>query len=165
MNNTKQIVDSHSKLILKSSQCTDHTNTTSKVTKDCNCRQMNACPQNGHCLQTSVMFQAAVTRKGNQKTETYIGLRESEFKIRYRNHLATFRHNKDRNSTELSKYIWALKDKNIEDSISWCISSSHQPYNSSSKQCNLCLKEKFFIIYRPDLSTLNRYNQLISQSP
>ena len=39
MNNTKQIIDSHNKLIFKSSQCTDHTNTTSKVTKDCNCRQ------------------------------------------------------------------------------------------------------------------------------
>ena len=40
--------------------------------------------------------------------------------------------------------------------ISWHILSSHLPYNSSSKGCNLCLKEKFLIICRPDLSTLNK---------
>ena len=36
------------------------------------------------------------------------------------------------------------------------------PYNSSSKRCNLCLKEKFLIIYRPKLSTLNKCNKLVS---
>ena len=63
---------------------------------------------------------------------------------------------KHRNSTELSKHIWTLKDNNIEHFISWRILSSHSPYNSSSKGCNLCLKEKFLIICRPDLSTLNK---------
>ena len=135
---------------------------TPKTTKNCNCRQKNACPLNGNCLQTSVIYQASVTRKDNNKTETYIGLTENEFKVRYRNHHATFRHNKERNSTELSKYIWYLKDSNIEHSISWKILSSNQPYNSSSKRCNLCLKEKFFIICRPDLSTLNKRNELVS---
>ena len=62
---------------------------------------------------------------------------------------ASFRHAKHRNSTELSKHIWTLKDNNIEHFISWRILSSHSPYNSSSKRCNLCLKEKFLIICRP----------------
>ena len=52
------------------------------------------------------------------------------------------------------KYSAQLKDNNIEHYISWRILSSHSPYNSSSKRCNLCLKEKFLIIYRPKLSTL-----------
>ena len=46
--------------------------------------------------------------------------------------------------------------------ISWRIISSSSSYNSSSKRCNLCLKEKFLIICRPDLSSLNKRNELVS---
>ena len=83
-------------------------------------------------------------------------------KTRYRNHIASFRHAKHKNSNELSKHIWTLKDNNIEHFISWRILSSHSPYNSSSKRCNLCLKEKFLITCRPELSTLNKRNELVS---
>ena len=82
-------------------------------------------------------------------SETYIGLTENAFKTRSRNHTASFRHTKHRNSTELSKHVWSLKDNNIDYSISWRIISSSSSYNSSSKRCNLCLKEKFLIICRP----------------
>ena len=99
---------------------------------------------------------STVTRKDSNTTETYIGLPENDFKTRYRNHTASFNHDKHRNSTELSKHIWTLKDNNIEYYISWRILSSHLPYNSSSKKCNLCLKEEFLIICRPELSTLNK---------
>ena len=75
---------------------------------------------------------------------------------------ASFRHTKHRNSTELSKHVWSRKDNNIDYSISWCIISSSSSYNSSSKRCNLCLKEKFLIICRPDLSSLNKRNELVS---
>ena len=56
----------------------------------------------------------------------------------------------------------SLKNDNIDYSISWRVLSSNSPYNSSSKRCNLCLKEKFLIIYRPDLSSLNKRNELVS---
>ena len=102
------------------------------------------------------------TRKDNNTTETYIGLTENDFKTRYRNHTASFRHAKHRNSTELSKHIWTLKHNNIEHFISWRILASHSPYNSSSKRCNLCLKEKLLITCRPELSTLNKRNELVS---
>ena len=46
------------------------------------------------------------------------GLAESDFKTRYRNHTASFCHAKHRNSTELSKHIWTLKDNVIEHFIS-----------------------------------------------
>ena len=77
-------------------------------------------------------------------------------------HTASFRHTKHRNSTELSKHVWSLKDSNIDYSISWRIISSSSSYNSSSKRCNLCLKEKFLIICRPDLSLLNKRHELVS---
>ena len=82
--------------------------------------------------------------------------------LRVRNHTASFRHAKHRNSTELSKYIWTLKDNNINFFISWRILSSSLPYKSSNKRCNLCLKEKFLIICRPELSSLNKRNELVS---
>ena len=119
-------------------------------------------PLAGNCLQSSVIYQATVTRKDNNKEETYIGLTENEFKTRYRNRTVSFCNAKHRNSTELSKHIWTLKDNNIDHSISWRILSSHLPYSSSSKRCNLCLKEKFLIIYQPNLSTLNKRNELVS---
>ena len=37
-----------------------------------------------------------------------------------------------------------------------------RPYNSLSKICNLCLKEKFLIICRPELSAPNKRNELVS---
>ena len=157
MNNTKQISENHNKRILTASIQIDNTATAAAATidnnKTCNCRQKNTCPLDGNCLQSSVIYQATVTRKDNNTTETYIGLTENNFKARYRNHTASFRHAKHRNSTELSKHIWTLKDNNIEHFISWRILSSHSPYNSSSKRCNLC---------RPELSTLNKCNELVS---
>lgn len=165
MNNTKQIIDNHNKRILTASIQSDDTAATATTidnNKTCNCRQKNTCPLDGNCLQPSVIYQASVTRKDNNTTETYIGLTENDFKTRYRNHTASFRHAKHRNSTELSKHIWSLKDNNIDHFISWRILSSHSPYNSSTKRCNLCLKEKFLIICRPELSTLNKRNELVS---
>ena len=67
-----------------------------------------------------------------------------------------------RNSTELSKHIWTLKDSKIDHFFSWRILSSSSPYNSASKRCNLCLKEKFLIICRHKLSTPNKRNELVS---
>ena len=96
MNNTKQIIDNHNKRILNSSKHINDTadNTNTKDSKTCNCRQKNTCPLNGNCLQSSLIYQATVTRKDNSTTVTYIGLTENDFKTRYRNHSASFRQTK-----------------------------------------------------------------------
>ncbi|CAH3145138.1 unnamed protein product [Porites lobata] len=150
MNNAKQIIDNHNKRILTAHAKTNATTAAADSAptiinnnnKKCNCRQKNSCPLNGNCLQPAVIYQATVTRKDTNTTETYIGLTANDFKTRYRNHMSSFRHAKNRNSTELSKHVWTLKENNINYSIAWRILSSHLPYNSSSKRCNLCLKEK-----------------------
>ena len=152
----------HNKRILNSPKQRDKSRDNSVDNKSCNCRQKNTCPLNGNCLQSSVIYQATVKRNDNNTSETYIGLTENAFKTTYRNHTASIRHTKHRNSTELSKHVWSLKDNNIDYSISWRIISSSSSYNSSSKRCNLCLKEKFLIICRPDLSSLNKRNELVS---
>ena len=81
MNNTKRIIDNHNKRILTSSQANDAVTTAAtEVNKTCNCRQKNACPLAGNCLQPCVIYQAAVTRKDNNKKDTYIGLTENTLK-------------------------------------------------------------------------------------
>ena len=67
-----------------------------------------------------------------------------------------------RNSTELSKYIWNLKNNNISYSIKWKILKRAKSYNNASKRCNLCIWEKYFIICKPDIATLNRRNEFVS---
>ena len=134
---------------------------TQKDTKNCSCQKKITCPLNGDCLQSSLIYQATITRKDNSTTETYIRLAENNFKTRYRNHTASFQHTKHRNSTKLSKHIWTLREKNIDHFISWRILSSRSPYNSASKRCNLCFKEKLLIICQPELSSLNKSNELV----
>ena len=164
MNNTKQIINNHKKRILNSSKhindTTDNTNT--KDTKNCSCRQKFTCPLNGNCLQSPLIYQATITRKDNSTTETYIRLTENDFKTRYRNHTTSFQHTKHRNSTKLSKHIWTLKENNIDHFILWHILSSRSPYNSASKRHNLCLEEKLLIIHQPELSSLNKRDELMS---
>ena len=107
MNNTKQIIDNQNKHLLKSSETEQNENNHINSTRDkktCNCRQKDACPLNINCLQSSVIYQAAVTRKDNLTTETYVGLTENDFKTRHRNHTASFRHPRLRTSAELSKH-------------------------------------------------------------
>ena len=83
---------------------------------------------------SEVVYQATVTT-GDEK-ETYIGLTATQFKARYRNQLMSFRHEKRRNETELSKYLWQLKEANREFDITWNL----------TKRCNLCTTEKFFFL-------------------
>ena len=85
MKSTKQIIDNHNKHICNSSKHVDDTtdNTNTKDTKMRSCRQRNTCPLNVNCLQSSI-YQAIVTCKNNNITETYIRLTENDFKTRYK---------------------------------------------------------------------------------
>ena len=62
----------------------------------------------------------------------------------------------------LDLYIWSLKDKSIPYNIKWRKVKQARSYSNISKRCNLCLWEKYFIIYKPDMSTLNNRSELIS---
>ena len=95
---------------------------------------------------------------------TYVGL-ATNFKERYRNHTASFRHQSKRIETELSKHIWTLKDNNKPFSIKWRIIKQCRPYNNISNKCNLCLFEKFVIICKKNLCSLNKRNELASSCP
>ena len=51
---------------------------------------------------------------------------------------------------------------NIKYWITWKILKQAMAYNPSSKWCNLCLWDKYFIICKPHLATLNKGNKLVS---
>lgn len=126
------------------------------------CREPANCPLNGNCLQSSVIYQATVETNDNKPSQTYIGLTENSFKTRFTNHRNSFKDHKKKLSTELSKHVWTLKEANVNFQISWKILKHAASYNPVSERCNLCLWEKYFIICRPELATLNRRNELVS---
>jgi len=70
-----------------------------------------------------------------------------------------------RKETELSKYIWTLKDNNKPFTIKWRIIKQRRPYSNISNKCNLCLFEKFVIICKKSLCTLNKRKELASACP
>ena len=155
MRNVQQIVQSENKRKLHTVNAED----TPDV--NCNCRQRDNCPVNGQCKTKNVIYQAEV--KCDNATQTYIGLTSTDFKTRFHNHKSTFNNSDKRISTELSKHIWSLKDKNKAFEVNWKLVCKAQPYSNLTKKCNLCLPEKYYIICRPSMATLNRRTELISE--
>ena len=109
-----------------------------------------------------IVYQATVKREDNGEEKTYVGLTEGTFKTRFNNHTSSFRNQQRKHATELSKYIWTLKDSDARYSVKWKIIKRCRPYSNKTKRCNLCLYEKFIIICHPELCSLNTRNELIS---
>ena len=77
-------------------------------------------------------------------------------------HRGSINHRDSDHSTTLSSHIWDLKDANKNFEVSWEILGRAQPFNPVNKKCNLCIKEKYFIIFQPQGSSLNQRNELFS---
>ncbi len=125
----------------------------------CNCRTKPNCPLNGKCLTKNIIYEATIATSNLEKT--YIGLTATSFKARHSNHSASFNHRSKRHQTELSNYIWKLKDENIPYTITWKIIKHAQPYSPKTKRCNLCLWEKYHIITAKK-TILNSRTEIIS---
>ena len=151
MPNLERRIDAHNKSILRERP--------QQPEKMCNCRSKPDCPLKGECSTTNFIYQATVETSDTK--ETYIGLTGDRFKTRYNNHTCSFRDNSKRNSTELSKYIWSLKDKNINYTVNWKVMGRAKTYSNMGK-CNLCSMEKYFIICKPETCSLNKRNELAS---
>jgi hypothetical protein len=151
MPNVQQIINRHNQSILNPKETTP---------KGCNCRVKSQCPMEGRCLESNIVYQATVST--DNKSETYVGLTSTTFKARYNNHKYSFNHTSKRAATELSNYIWSLKDNNIPYNIKWSILKHANPYNTRSKLCSLCNWEKYFIICEHDKASLNSRNELTS---
>lgn len=94
--------------------------------------------------------------------QIYTGLTEGTFKQRYNNHWSSFCQRKYKESTELSKHIWKLKDGNTPYTVAWLIHRRAAAYNGR-RRCSLCLAEKLAIISTDTSSSLNRRSELVSK--
>ena len=110
---------------------------------------------------TEVIYKAEVNGEG-LTPETYTGLTSQTFKKRYYGHTSSFANRDSNSSTTLSSYIWDLKDLDLNYNISWSDIARGKPFNPVTKRCNLCIKEKFHIIFQPDGASLNRRSELFS---
>ena len=97
------------------------------------------------------------------QTNTYFGSAEGDFKSRYNNHSLSFCSKGDKHRTELSKYIWSLKDINTEFSLKWRIKTKTVPYKRGSQKCDLCLAEKVAIARFKEAGLLNKRTELLSK--
>ena len=156
MANIKAIISQHNKRIIKNKSLAE-------TRKTCNCRKNNTCPMEGNCLASDVIYKATVKTPNN--TASYIGLASGPFKMRYNNHIKSFRHERYEKETELSKYIWNLKRKSEQYSINWSIVKTSNTAPRRSGLCNLCLEEKVLILeQRNEIKSqqINKRDELVS---
>ena len=157
MPNIKQIIDGTNKEKLNSNAKSAPQNENA-----CNCRKSEECPLQNQCLASGIVYQATVTETATKQKETYIGMTETTFKQRYANHKQSFKQEQYRHQTELSKHIWTLKDTNTAFDVTWKLIQFARSYSTSSKKCNLCTAEKFYILCKRSMATLNSRTEIIT---
>ena len=80
-----------------------------------------------------------------ETTDRYYLGQAKDFKLRYRNHMLTFRNKKVDQVCNLKDEIWSLKENEKEFTLSWRIVRKSKSYKPGNKCCNLCLDEKLCI--------------------
>ena len=153
MKHIGQIITSHNKKILA---------TKTEPEKPCNCKKTE-CPllnKKHSCRTENVVYKAVV--KSPKEIRSYIGLTSLEFKQRFYKHRSDFKHKKQKDSTRLSKYIWNLKDNNIEYSIDWSILRKTKKTNNGDKICSLCIMEAKLIMENKQ-GPLNKRTEIMSK--
>jgi hypothetical protein len=125
----------------------------------CNCDNGPAsCPVQGKCKSKGVVYEAQITETVSGKAETYTGLTCRTFKRRYNEHNNDMQNPGNRIKSKRSSHVWALKDSGTDHEVRWRILDRATTYNLITKKCRLCLKEKYFIMYKRENSTLNKRN-------
>ena len=150
-NNMQRIIASRNAKILRNQE-------TPK--RNCNCRGDTPCPLKGKCLEKNIIYNATVTLQDGTK-ENYVGLSSSEFKARHAVHKTSFKYS-EKCQTSLSKFIHELKSKDIQHNVEWKIIDRGTPFSPVTNMCNLCLKEKFHILFSKDLPLLNSRSEIYS---
>ena len=152
--NFKKLISSHNTKLLKGGV----------EDPPCNCQKSRVCPIPGECLKENVVYQATVTPTSGDQ-ETYIGMTSTTFKERLANHEKSFNHLEYSTETELSKFIWKLKEKQVDYCINWRIVDRAPPFNPLTRVCKLCTLEKYYILFQPHLATLNQHNEIFKPCP
>ena len=125
----------------------------------CNCQNKEECPVPGACNQSGIIYQTTVKSEG-RKEEYYVG-EAKNFKTRFYAHRKTLNDEFAENSTTLSTYYWKEKNAGRNPTVSWKFLENNLPtFNPVSARCMLCIREKYNILLKPHLATLNMRNEL-----
>ena len=130
----------------------------------CNCEDKSQCWLPGRCTITNLVYKATITRLDNNVTRTQTGA-TVEFKQRQGSYKTSFE-DPNLHQTCLSQYIWNTLKRNqphIPFRLDWSVVDRGPPFNPSTGQCKLCLKEKYHIMFNPDGANLNQRNEIFSQ--
>ena len=126
------------------------------------CKCKTPCPIGGNCGVADLVYEATVKEKVSNRTETYTGLTYRTFKERYKEHMYDMGHAEKRTSSKLAGHIWDLKDRGVDFDITWRMLARATHFNPITRKCNLCLKEKHFIMYGEGTSTLNKRSEIFN---
>ena len=96
----KSIINSHNKRV---------TTQNTIITPPCNCRSKEECPLEGQCRVENIIYKCVASTSVNVN-KAYLGTAE-EFKRRFCNHKKLLKNKRYSNETNLSKYIWDIKEK------------------------------------------------------
>ena len=129
----------------------------------CNCEGgAGDCPVQGVCKQAGVVYEACVKERISKKVQTYTGLTGRPFIKRWSEHQRNFDNPAQKSETSLSIHVWELKERGVEHDVSWRILDRATTFNPATKKCNLCTKEKYFIMYEHRSSTLNKRSEVFN---
>ena len=166
--NMKQIISSHNRKVLEESKPPVPEE---EKPRTCNCprakREAGECPLQGKCLEPNVVYQAKVVEKkvdGQEQVEFYVGS-TNDFKPRLRNHEKSFNHERYKHETVLSSHIWECKGRGSTCTVDWKVLDRGQLFNPVTKTCKLCVRERFYIIRKPHLATLNQRQEIGAHCP
>ena len=118
------------------------------------------CPMDGNCLSECFIYKTSVIATANKY---YYGTCENTLKERYNNHKCSFRIKSREKKTELSKYVWELKEKDINYFINWDIAMKSHKYACGSRKCDLCVYEKLLIARADPNVLLSKRDEPVSK--
>ena len=154
MPNFSQVINRHNSKIKKQNETED--------IPGCNCRRGPVeCPLNGDCQQKGLVYGAKVTNTRTKTSEFYTGVTARRFKDRLYEHRTSFNRRNEK-PTKLSDHVWKLKDRNEPYTVSWWVIDRGRAYNPSTKNCEICNKEKYHIMFNPNTATLNSRKEIFA---
>ena len=152
--NMKSIINSHNKSL---------NNPPTDPTMPCNCRNKAACPMEGECRRSAIVYKATISANDGTPPMEYIGSTENEFKTRFANHKTSFNNYHRRSATKLSQEVWRLKAEDKPTDVSWVIQHKSRPYRCGTRRCDLCTSEKLAILRNDPSRTLNRRSEIANK--
>jgi hypothetical protein len=155
MENVKSSISRQNKRVLAKAEPME------SPSKLCDFRIPSECPLQKKCLTKCIVYKAVIKIKEDRETKEYIGMTPKDFKVRYRNHMKSFKHKRYEYDTKLSKYVWKLKNAGKDYGIKWSILKRAPSYSAGGKHCSLCTEEKLCLLKAN--KTLNRISDVFAK--